>query len=204
MARGKIGFRARADSRSRRLGPGRKKGGRGAPGSTQSGPLTPYPVGRSLVIPDTPLFQRPPGPAEPRSHRASKVPGDGASWVGPGLEGPAQPERLLPPSPRPRPGRPSCACHGPRRRCGCAARGRFALLGCLALGGAALPGADLRGFLFPSSALVPFISGDGPQERKVTPRASEAWNHPLLLPRGRPLPPPTKIPSRWFRLRQGG
>lgn len=141
-------------------GVGRKMSG-GTPGGTQPGPPTHYPVGRSLVIP---------GPAEPQSHRASEVPGDGASWVGPGLEGPARPERLLPPCPRPRPGRRSCACPGPRRRCGCAARGRFALLGCLALGGAALPGADLRGFLFPSSALVPFISGDGPQERKVTPR----------------------------------
>lgn len=65
--------------------------------------------------------------------------------------------------------------------------------------GPASPRADLGGFLFPSSALVPFISGDGPQERKVTPRGpGSTWNRPLLLPRGRPLPPPTKIPSRWF------
>lgn len=65
--------------------------------------------------------------------------------------------------------------------------------------GPASPRADLRGFLFPSSASVPFISGDGPRERKVTPRGlGSTWNHPLLFPRGRPFPPPTKIPSRWF------
>lgn len=73
------------------------------------------------------------------------------------------------------------------------------LLGPRASKGPASPRADLGGFLFPSSASVPFISGDGPQERKVTPRGpGTTWNRPLLLPRGRLLPLPTKIPSRWF------
>lgn len=68
----------------------------------------------------------------------------------------------------------------------------------------ASPRADLGGFLFPSSASVPFISGDGPQERKVTPPGPGSTRNRLLLPRGLPLPPPTKIPSRWFGSRGEG
>lgn len=93
------------------------------------------------------------------------------------------------------------------RRAAIAAAQPPCVLRCRALGpseGPVSPRADLGRFLFPSSASVPFISGDGPQERKVTPRGpGSAWNCPLLLPRGRSLPPPTKIPSRWFRLPGG-
>lgn len=60
-----------------------------------------------------------------------------------------------------------------------------------------MPGADLRGFLFPSSASVPFISGDGPQERKVTPRGPV---RPRITPSTFPgavssHPPPRSLPD---------
>ena len=64
VARGKIGFQARTDSRSRRSGPGRKKGGQGL--QQRRHPVQPtYPIRRSLVIRDTPLCQRPQARAEP-------------------------------------------------------------------------------------------------------------------------------------------
>lgn len=40
--------------------------------------------------------------------------------------------------------------------------------------GLASPCTDLGGFLFPSLPSVPFISGDGPQERKVTPQGLDS------------------------------
>lgn len=164
VARGKIGFRARADSRPEtRAGEERKAGG-GA-GSTQSGPLTPYPVGRSLVIPDTPLFQRPPGPAEPRSHRASRSQETVRRGSDPGL-------------------RARLSRNGSYRRARDRGRAALPALATDRAGGVgAQPGDALRSWaawpegppcpvatsevFFPSShPLVPFISGDGPQERK--------------------------------------
>lgn len=121
-------------------------------------------------------------------------------WVGSGLEGRAQPggsERCTR-SPPPRPVATDPALYPDR------ARGAGEQPGRLCdprppepSERPASPGADLRGFLFPFSATVPFISGDGPQERKVTPRGLVG---PGTAPSSFPgafssYPPPRSLPD---------
>lgn len=190
-----------------------EKGGHGAPsrGGTQSCPPTPTRSGETGFNRDCLRSQRPHARgrasvvAAPRSNRANN-----GLWIAPesGRLGTA-PKPLLPAqsfkqATRPH-GRSSCNCPGH-------AGGTGAQPGCASRSWAggrserpASPRADLGGFLFLSSASVPFISGDGQQERKVTPQGQgSAWNRPLLLPWSRPLSPPTKIPSRWFSSQEAG
>lgn len=187
--------RPRPREKERRDG-GRRCFSRGSTQFSPSSPPCPAKVGQQR----RPATPAPAGPGPSLCRRgASELSGQrhglpGGAWV---LLLPAlRPPQAVPPRGRLSRAYPGHAA-GAGTQPGCASRSR-------AGGpseGPVSPRVDLGGFLFPSSASVPFISGDGPQERKVTPlEPVQPGIAPSSFPGAVPSHPPTTIPSRWFRL----